>query len=221
MRGMNPLPTRSFDSPATVFPPVRCTAFVGSKVLASGLLDDVKASLRARTPADGETAPPRVFDDLTGKPFEIDLREGDEPQSAAPAATAVARGPGRPRLGVIAREVTLLPRHWDWLSHQPGGASVALRTLVDDARRSDSGRDDGRGAQEAAYAFMSAMAGQLPPHELAARALFAADQDAFEAHTNAWPADIRRYTRQLAGPLFRKAYSADAATVLPPPTVLP
>ncbi len=75
---------------------------------------------------------------------------------------AEPRGRGRPKLGVVAREVTLLPRHWDWLNAQPGGASVALRKLVEQARRANGDADRARAAREAAYHFMSAMAGDLP-----------------------------------------------------------
>ena len=124
------------------------------------------------------------------------LANGTEPdaQKVAPA------GPGRPRLGVVAREVTLLPRHWEWLGRQPGGASVALRKLVDQARRDNQAHDNLRQAQEATYRFMSAMAGDLPGFEDAARALFAGQGALFAALLAAWPADVRGHLLQLAGP---------------------
>ncbi len=112
------------------------------------------------------------------------------------------RGPGRPKLGVVAREVTLLPRHWDWLSAQPGGASVALRKLVEDARRTSAPKDRVRRAQEAVYRFMSAMAGNLPGFEEAARALVAGNRDRFAAETEAWPADVRDHARKMADAAF-------------------
>jgi hypothetical protein len=108
------------------------------------------------------------------------------------------RGRGRPRLGVVAREVTLLPRHWEWLNAQPGGASVALRKLVDDARRSSGDRDRQRAARDAAYHFMSAMAGNLPHFEEASRALFADDRRRFTGQIATWPADIRDHVVKLA-----------------------
>jgi hypothetical protein len=101
---------------------------------------------------------------------------------------------------VVAREVTLLPRHWDWLSRQSGGASVALRKLVDEARRISAGQDIIRQSQEAAYRFMSATAGNEKGFEEAARALFAADERQFDAATATWPADIRRFGKKLAAP---------------------
>jgi len=120
------------------------------------------------------------------------------------------RGPGRPKLGVVAREVTLLPRHWDWLSAQPGGASVALRKLVEDARRTSAPKDRVRRAQEAAYRFMSAMAGNLPGFEEAARSLFAGNRDRFAAETDAWPADVRDHARKMADAAFDAGFTAAA-----------
>lgn len=133
-----------------------------------------------------------VFDDESGRQIDIDTRETPEEISHEP------RGRGRPRLGVVAKEVTLLPRHWDWLSAQPGGASVALRRLVDQARRANGDRDRVRAAQEAAFRFMSAIAGNLPMFEEANRALFAYDRRRFAELVAGWPADVRDYAIQLA-----------------------
>jgi uncharacterized protein len=133
-----------------------------------------------------------IFDDATGQPIDFDLRGTNEEPSSEP------RGRGRPRLGVVAREVTLLPRHWDWLGHQPGGASVALRKLVEEARRTSGDHDRIRAAQEAAYHFMSAIAGNLPGFEEAARALFAYDRRRFCDLIAAWPDDVRDHAIKLA-----------------------
>jgi hypothetical protein len=118
-----------------------------------------------------------------------------EPETDAPAEP---RGRGRPKLGVVAREVTLLPRHWDWLGAQPGGASVALRKLVEDARRANGDRDRQRAARDAAYHFMSTMAGDLPGFEEASRALFADDRRRFAELIADWPVDIRDHIVKLA-----------------------
>lgn len=127
-------------------------------------------------------------------------------ENAGPGVHKVAPlGPGRPRLGVVAREVTLLPRHWEWLARQPGGASVALRKLVDQARHDNQALDTQRQAQEAAYRFMSAMAGDLPGFEDAARALFAGKEALFTALLAAWPQDVRVHLLQLAGPALTPA----------------
>ena len=185
-----------------------CTAFAGDRRLASGPLAEVALAVKRAADAGG-TAPILVFDDVTSRPVDLDLRGSEAevlarlPQPAGPSPEPESpRGPGRPRLGVVAREVTLLPRHWDWLSRQPGGASAMLRRLVDEARHAGEGRDRLRGAQEAAYRFMAAMAGNRPGFEEASRALFAVDRGRFEGLTGAWPADIRDHARRLAAPAF-------------------
>jgi len=193
-------------------PAFSCTAFSGHRLLASGPLGDVALAVRAasRAPHDASVL---IFDDATGRSFDIDTRGSERqmlerlaalpafacPADEAPSAESTApRGKGRPRLGVVAREVTLLPRHWEWLNGQPGGASVALRKLVEEARRAQAGEDGKRRARDAAYHFMSAMAGDLPGFEEAARALFAGDAARFEAQLRDWPADVRGHALRLA-----------------------
>jgi hypothetical protein len=193
-----------------------CTAFAGSKMIATGDLKHV-AQLTKKTIDGGEKEFVLIFDDITAQPIEIDFRgtpkdviariEAGDSQSSSSAANRsnldakgdeASRGPGRPKLGVVAREVTLLPRHWDWLSSQPGGASVALRKLVDEARHANAGKDTVRQSQEAAYRFMSAMAGNLPGFEESARALFAGNETMFSEIIKEWPEDVGRYAQKLA-----------------------
>ncbi|MGK9169443.1 DUF2239 family protein [Inquilinus limosus] len=187
-----------------------CTAFQGVRRIASGPLAEVALAVKRAADRD-DAIPVLVFDDATSRPVELDLRGSEAevlarlPRAAEPEAP---RGPGRPKLGVVAREVTLLPRHWDWLARQPGGASVTLRRLVEEARRAGEGQDRSRRAQEAAYRFMAAMAGDRPGFEEAARALFAPDRDRFVALTEAWPADIRDHARRLAVSAFDAAKTA-------------
>lgn len=116
----------------------------------------------------------------------------------ADAPATQPRGRGRPKLGVVAREVTLLPRHWDWLNAQPGSASVVLRKLVDEARRTHVEKDRRRSAQERAYHFMSAMAGDLPGFEEATRMLFANDPPRFRELVASWPEDVRDHAIALS-----------------------
>lgn len=185
------------------------TAFVGHRLLATGPLRDVALAVKAA----GDTVDSiLVFNDATGAPIDLDLRGSDqdvlrrlEPASSAPvmeadeAATLEPRGRGRPRLGVVAREVTLLPRHWEWLNGQRGGASVALRKLVEEARRALPEQERKRQSQEGAYRAMSALAGNLPSFEEASRALFANDAARLADLAQAWPEDIGRYVLRLAG----------------------
>jgi hypothetical protein len=129
---------------------------------------------------------------------------GRAPVAPEDVAIPASRGPGRPKLGVVAREVTLLPRHWEWLARQTGGASVALRKLVEEARRTGEVGHRVRQAQEAAYRFMSVMAGNRPNYEEAIRALFAGEASRFEKLIAEWPADVRRHAARLAqGALLR------------------
>ncbi len=196
-------------------PDTRCTAFAGTRRIASGALRHV--ALVAQREHQAGAATVLIFDDRTSHRIEIDLRGSsadllrrlaDAEVAVKPEADADApaprKGPGRPRLGVVAREVTLLPRHWHWLNAQPGGASVALRRLVEEARRACAGRDRRRAAQESAYRFMSAMAGDAPGFEEAIRALFAGDAAAFEEHTATWPDDVRDHAALLAADALRE-----------------
>jgi uncharacterized protein len=182
------------------------TAFDGERRLASGPLIDVAMAVKAATAAGAE-GPLLAFDDATGAVVDLDLR-GSRADIAVRLAAAPGdppgppRGRGRPKLGVVAREVTLAPRHWEWLAAQPGGASAALRRLVEEARRSSGAKDRERAAQEAAYRFMAAMAGDLPGFEEATRALFAKDRLRFERHVAQWPDDVSAYATRLAGPAW-------------------
>lgn len=148
-----------------------------------------------------------------GRSVDFDLSGGPDDLVRRLAVAAEApRGRGRPKLGVVAREVTLLPRHWDWLASQPGGASVALRKLVEAARRAAEGPDRIRASREAAYRFASAMGGNLPGFEEAMRALFAGDDSGFEARIEAWPADIAGQLRTYAAEAFGPDQPPDLAT---------
>ena len=170
----------------------------------------------ARQALDRSEIQVAVFDGRTSATVELDLRGSlDEVLARLPEASPAPasadddgppspRGPGRPKLGVVAREITLLPRHWDWLARHPGGASVAIRKLVEQARRGGEEKDRIRQAQDAAYRFMSVMAGNRPHYEDAIRALFASDPLRFEKLIADWPADIRDHAASLAERAFRR-----------------
>jgi len=171
-------------------------AFAGHRLLARGPAAEVVAAAKTASDA-GESV--LTFDAATGRVVDLDLR-GDMAAVLArliPASEPEKRGPGRPKLGVTAREVTLLPRHWDWLAGQPGGASVALRKLVEGALREAEGPDRARRAKEAAYRFITAIAGDLPGYEEATRRLFAGDRAAFDAAVEGWPEGVREVAREM------------------------
>jgi hypothetical protein len=188
-------------------------AFEADQRLATGDLRDVARAAKEMLDRRND-ASILVFDGLTSEPIELDLRGNldqvlerlpvaDIKPASEPEAPA-SRGPGRPKLGVVAREITLLPRHWEWLARQPGGASVAVRKLVDEARRRSEDRDRIRAAQDAAYRFMSVMAGNKPHFEDAIRALFAPDPQRFAQLTAGWATDVRAHATMLAERAFGK-----------------
>lgn len=200
-----------------VTPETRCTAFAGARRIAAGELRHV--ALKAQQALNAGEHPVLIFDDRSSHRVEVDLRGSsadllkrlaevparlrEDMAHTCDGGTHPRKGPGRPKLGVVAREVTLLPRHWQWLAAQPGGASVALRRLVEDARRSNAAQDRRRAAQESAYRFMAAMAGDEAGFEDAARALFAGDAAGFEERIATWPEDVRDHAALLAADALR------------------
>jgi uncharacterized protein len=195
-------------------------AFAGTRRIGLGTPADVARAAKAAVDS-GEQASVLVFND-EARVVDVDFRgtdadvlarlgldgdastasNGDGDNASPYRESSAPRGRGRPRLGVVAREVTLLPRHWDWLATQPGGASAAVRRLVDAARQSSVDKDRVRQAKEIAYRFMSAMAGNEPGFEEATRALFAGDETRFLVMTKSWPGDVRDHARALASRAF-------------------
>lgn len=195
-----------------------CTAFADSQCIASGELLHVALKVK-EVLAQNERASILIFDDTTCRQVEIDFRgtpadvqsrileriqKNESIPTPSQPETKPSRGPGRPKLGVVSREVTLLPRHWAWLNQQPGGASVALRKLVEEAKRTSIPIERVRNAQEACYRFMMVMAGNLPGFEEAIRALYARNRDGFDSLTEVWPPDIRNHARKLARIVFQR-----------------
>jgi len=188
--------------------PSTFTTFDGHRLIATGALHTNALALK-RALEGGSAGPLLIFDNATGRTIEVDTRGTDEevcarlaavvpPQEQHAVEPAAPRGRGRPRLGVVPREITLLPRHWEWLDTQPGGASVALRKLVEEARRQSSEKDQTRRALERAYQFMVTLAGDLPGFEEAARALFANDMQRLHERMSAWPRDVGDHVMSLA-----------------------
>jgi hypothetical protein len=172
------------------------TAFVGNRIIASGTLEAVLPRLKSRFDKDPGGIL-LVFEDQSGRQVDFDLR-GALPAVLARVMPPPRSGPGRPRLGVVSREVSLLPQHWEWLEQQSGGASAALRKLVEVARKQAPGEQRARLAMDATCRFLSAMAGNLPGYEEATRALYASDRIHFEELIREWPPDIREHALRLA-----------------------
>lgn len=191
----------------------RFTAFGGERRIASGDLAEVARACKAYVDGGGDGRVV-IFDDDTGRLVDLSLR-GTPEEVAERARTAdkepggngrTARGRGRPKLGVVAKEVTLLPRHWAWLAAQRGSASATLRRLIDEARRTHEGRDRVRRAQDAAYRFMSVKLGNEPGYEEAMRALYSCNRERFEAESEGWPDDLREYCARLAADAFSSGH---------------
>jgi hypothetical protein len=186
-------------------------AFDGDRRIAAGDLREVARATKQALDRHGDISV-LIFDGCNSNAVDLDFRGSvDDVLARLPVAEKISnaepappanRGPGRPKLGVVAREITLLPRHWEWLARQPGGASVAIRKLVDDARRGGEDKDRIREGQDAAYRFMSAMAGNKPHFEEAIRALFAPNPSRFAELIAGWPADVRDHAARLAERAF-------------------
>lgn len=176
------------------------SAFAGDRLLAAGELGELLRKVKAHLERGGE---PHllIFEDQTGKQVDFDFR-GSADEVVARATQAPERGPGRPKLGVVAREVTLLPQHWAWLEQQPNGSSAALRRLVDEARKREPEKERARLAREAASRFMTAMAGDRPNYEEASRALFAGDGARFAELIRKWPRDLRKHLERVTAEAF-------------------
>ena len=201
----------------------RFTGFCGHRLVATGDLIEVALELQALSER-GADGPLALIDDSTGRAVGISLhgtpqqlRKRLERLAAASATEEEEeeepprrQGRGRPKLGVVSREVSLLPRHWEWLATQQGGASVALRKLVEQARREGAARDRARAARDAAYGFMYEMAGNLPGFEEAIRALFAGDAAKLAEHLRTWPKDVRAHATRLAERAFQLAAESEA-----------
>jgi uncharacterized protein len=175
------------------------TAFAGHQLIASADLETTLRRTKARLDKD-DCAGVLIFDDRSGQQVDFDFRGTPDEVVARVSPVAKAQtGPGRPKLGVVSREVSLLPRHWEWLERQPSGASAALRRLVEEAKKGEGGEARARARRDAASRFMWAMAGNLPGFEEATRALFAGDDVALTRRMKKWPVDIRKHVERLLG----------------------
>ena len=177
------------------------SAFVGETRIASGSLEEMLPVLKTEFDRDRGTLF-LIFEEQSGRQVDFDLRGtlGEVLSRALPEPPK--SGPGRPKLGVVSREVSLLPRHWAWLEQQPNGASAALRRLVDAARNCEGDEAKSRQVREGLGRFMSAMAGNLPGYEAASRALYAGDRSGFDNLIRDWPRDIHAFIQSRAGEAF-------------------
>lgn len=181
------------------------TAFLGQQRLVTAPLTEMLSQVKPVLDDLGgsRNQPLIIFNDQTGKTVDFDWR-GTLEDVLAREAPAPKTGPGRPRLGVVSREISLLPRHWDWLESHPNGASAALRRLIDEARKADPAGERRRMAVLPTDRFLTVMGGDLPGAEEASRALYNGDGAAFRKIVQAWPQDIRHHALHLSAPAFEE-----------------
>ena len=186
------------------------TAFEGTTRLFRGSFQEVVLKVKERI-GRAEHSTVLIFSDDTGKTMDFNFQGSVKEVLrrleiyVSKEESRPASGPGRPKLGVISREVSLLPRHWEWLASQQGGASATMRKLIEEARKRSSTRISVKQIQERAYRFMSVVAGDMKGYEEALRALYKADRKSFLLHTQDWPADVRSHAIELAKPVFEAA----------------
>jgi hypothetical protein len=188
--------------------PETYTAFEETKRIAQGKLQEVVLKIKKHL-GRTENSSILIFSDLTGKTMDInfhgtekDVLKRLEVFVSQQDGETVSSGPGRPKLGVVSREVSLLPRHWEWLAIQPGGASATLRKLIEDAKKKSGSASTTKQVQESVYRFLSVIAGNLEGYEEALRALYKADHKNFSLHIQSWPTDVKKHVMEMAKPIF-------------------
>lgn len=165
-------------------------AFAASRLISAGPREKVLRGVKKHLDKGGASV--LIFEDATGRQIDFDFR-GSVDDVVARVRDDVKPGPGRPKLGVVSREISLLPRHWDWLENQPNGISAAIRRLVDEARRNETGIERGRHVRNAISKFLWAIAGDFPNFEEVARALHAREDSRLAGLMSDWPKDIRAH----------------------------
>lgn len=184
------------------------TAFMGTNFFGQGLLSEIILKIKKHIGSSDNTNI-LIFSDLTGKAIDFNFQGTTSDVQkrldifVSEGTTQLSTGPGRPKLGVISREISLLPQHWEWLATQPGGSSAVIRKLIDEARKKSEGSLSIKQIQERVHRFTTAMAGDLQGYEEALRALYRKDEDQFLIHMGSWPQDIRDHVINLSKPIFK------------------
>jgi uncharacterized protein len=186
------------------------TAFEGTTRLYRGTFQEVVLKVKERL-GRAENSSVLIFSNNTGKTMDFNF-QGNMKDTLKRLEKFVSTqeprpisGPGRPKLGVISREVSLLPRHWEWLASQPSGASATIRKLIEEAKKKSSTRNSVKHVQECVYRFMSVIVGDMKGYEEALRALYKADRKNFLLHIQDWPTDVRTHVIEMAKPVFEAA----------------
>lgn len=183
------------------------TAFEGFQKLISADLEKVLLTVKRRLKANRDSSV-LIFSDSTGKQMDFDLSGTDADVTDRHKIYTMKTAPpqptvGRPKLGVVPREISLLPSHWEWLNNQTGGASPTIRQLIDEKIKSSStDRLKVKTSQEVTYKFLSALAGDLPNFEEAVRYLYRSDRKKFLEQVSGWHKDVVDHALRLAADAF-------------------
>lgn len=184
------------------------TAFDNTSIIAHGSLRDVILKTK-KILGKSENSSFLIFSDSTGKTIDFNF-QGTEKEilkrleifvSNSDEKIELAR-PGRPKLGVISREISLLPRHWEWLATQSSGASSSIRNLIEDAIKKSTSKVSLKQQQEKVYRVMTTLAGDLDGYEEAIRSLYKRDRESFIKFTKGWSKDLRSYLEKLTNDVF-------------------
>ncbi|MES2802482.1 MAG: DUF2239 family protein [Bdellovibrionota bacterium] len=183
------------------------TVFAGFKIISQGNIEEVAIATKKYLKKEDDVRL-LIFSDLSGKQMDLDLSGADKDvidrlsvYKAAEASVSVS-GPGRPKIGVKPREVSLLPLHWEWLSTQSGGASATIRRLVDEKMKAPTPKDKIKQTQESVYTFLNSIAGDLTNFEDAIRFLYRQDEAKFKDAIADWPKDLKKHTLTLSRGVF-------------------
>jgi hypothetical protein len=174
------------------------TAFAAFTRIAKGNLETVLRTLWEARKTESRIL---IFENATGRQVDFDLHGSLQEVLARHLPRPQKKGPGRPRLGVISREISLLPRHWEWLERQPQKASGTLRRLVETARKNEGDLTRRREKLEAADRFLWSIAGDLEGCEEVSRALYAGNWSVFDELISPWPQDIRDHVSMMVQPV--------------------
>jgi hypothetical protein len=177
------------------------TAFAGTRRIAAGNRDIILSEVKQYSDTNDDRV--LIFEDMTGKQVDFDFSGSIDDVLERGRARIVRLGPGRPKLGVVGREVSLLPRHWEWLEDQPNGISAAIRRLVDEARKREPGTQRARRLRDGIARFMWSMGGDLPNFEEATRSLYGEADAPLETLIATWPDDVRDHVLRLAAEVRR------------------
>lgn len=175
----------------------RYTAFRGDTRIITDSLFNVALALQKQSEMNV-----LVFNDQTGQQIDLDLSGSEDDLKQRYTEVEYVKKVGRPKLGVISREITLQQKHWNWLDQQSSSASAVIRKLIDKELNDPSSESNIMLAKQAIDHFMLAMLGNMPNYEEATRALYQGNKSHFLALIHNYPKDLKVYLELKAQTAF-------------------